>query len=65
MTITMTPAYGRDYKSAKAAKESWYGGDDWIINDITNRWDGKPATRKELNETVKLRYDGLKKVIVV
>lgn len=62
--ITMTPAYGRDYKSAKAAKESWYGGDDWIINDITSRWDGKPATHKELDETVKLRYDGLKKVIV-
>lgn len=63
-SITMTPAYGRDYKSAKAAKESWYGGDDWIINDISNPYDGKPATRKELDQTVRLRYDKLKKVIV-
>lgn len=62
--ITMTPAYGRDYKSAKAAKESWYGGADWIINDITSRWDGKPVTFKELNETVKLRYNKLTRVIV-
>lgn len=65
MTITMTPAYGRDYKSAKAAKASYYAGEDWIINDVTNRWDGKPATYKEMNITVKLRYDKLRKVIVV
>ena len=62
MTITMTPAYGREYKSAKAAKASWYAGDDWIINDITSRWDGKPATHKEIDQQVKLRFYGLRKV---
>ena len=64
MSITMTPAYGRDYKTAKAAKASWYAGDDWIINDVTNRWDGKPANRSDITETVKLRFDELRKVCV-
>ena len=62
MSITMTPAYGRDYKTAKAAKESWYGGDDWIVNDLTNRWDGKPASYRDIPEMVRLRFDDLKKV---
>ncbi len=64
MSITMTPAYGRDYKSAKAAKESWYAGDDWIVNDLTCKWDGKPANSKDVTETVKLRFNNLTKVCV-
>lgn len=31
MHITLTPAYGRDYKSAAAAVEAWELGKDFII----------------------------------
>ncbi len=67
--MTLTPAYGRDYKTADAAKTSWYRGDDWIIADISSRWSGKPVNRSQLLEsgedvTVKLRYADLKKVCV-
>ncbi len=60
--ITMTPAYGRDYKSINAAKKSWHSGEDWIINDISSRWDGKPANCNDIKTTVKLRFSKLTKV---
>lgn len=28
--LTVTPAYGRDYKSLKAAKEDWQDGKDFV-----------------------------------
>ena len=63
--ITLTPAYGRDYSSKKAALADL--DKDWIINDISSRWDGKPCTpRRDLaGETVKVRYDKLLKVMVI
>lgn len=30
----LLPAYGRDYKTAKEAKESFNRGDDWIISSM-------------------------------
>ena len=32
---TLTPAYGRDYKSGKAAIQDYKDGKDFILNDIT------------------------------
>ena len=40
---TLTPAYGRDYHSATAAKGDFLDGRDFILNDITSPWDGKPC----------------------
>jgi hypothetical protein len=61
--MTLTPAYGRDYKSKKAVLADWEAGKDFIIADITSRWDGKPANKSDLaGETVMLRYDGLRKI---
>ncbi len=40
---TLVPAYGRDYKSKKAAFDDFEAGKDFIIADITSRWDGKLA----------------------
>lgn len=31
MFLTVSPAYGRDYKSGKAAKEDWNADKDFII----------------------------------
>ena len=63
--ITLTPAYGRDYKSKAAVLIDWNKGLDFIINDISSPWDGKPCNRQDLkNETVKFRYSRLTKVFV-
>ena len=66
--ITLTPAYGRDYKSKRAALEAFEEGYDFIINDITHQYDGKPATKSQLvangERQVKIRYNKLLRVFV-
>jgi hypothetical protein len=32
--LSAIPAYGRDYKSAKAVREDWKAGKDFLIQDI-------------------------------
>lgn len=48
---TLTPAYGRDYHSAKAAREAFNSGKDFILNDLftcsTGISGGAAATCKE------------------
>jgi hypothetical protein len=66
MMPTMTPAYGRDYKTAKAALADWNAGKDWIIADIAHPASGRYANKEQLTgERVMLRFDGLRKVAVV
>jgi hypothetical protein len=65
---TVVPAYGRDYKTAKAAKEAWKAGKDFIISDFFSPWDGKPinitdARRDGMGE-VNIRFWRLTKVTV-
>lgn len=56
-TITLTPAYGRDYKSAKAAKEDLLSGKDFLINDITHPFCGKYCSVRDLvKEGVDIAY---------
>ena len=56
---TLTPAYGRDYKSAAAAVASLEAGKDWI-----NQPAGKPCGLRDLTPgvPVTLRYGNLRKV---
>ena len=60
ITPTLTPAYGRDYKSIKEVEKAFYDNKDFIFNDITSPWDGKPCNRTSLIEAgvlnVKVRY---------
>lgn len=67
MRLNLVPAYGRDYKSAKAVKDDWNGGRDFIIKDISSRWDGKAVNKPQLsnNDTVTIRYNKLTKVVVI
>ena len=65
MTITLTPAYGRDYKTAKAAKADFAAGKDFIIANFNHPYSGKPCNREQLpGHTVNLRFDSLRKVCV-
>ncbi len=62
--MTLTPAYGRDYKFKAAAVKDWANGKDFIINDITSQWDGKPTSIRDWppEDVVYLRYYKLRKV---
>jgi hypothetical protein len=59
--MTLTPAYGKDFKYAKDAVASWKKGDDWIIADITSPWDGKPCSIRDAASLgpVMLRFNKL------
>jgi len=66
---TLTPAYGRDYKSQKEVLADFNGGKDFIFNDITSLDDGRYVTKTGLERTsvrsVQIRYGKLRKVMVV
>lgn len=62
---TVTPAYGKDYKSQKEVKEAWARGDDFkdartglymSIRDVAN----EPA-----DVHIEVRYANLRKVVIV
>jgi hypothetical protein len=67
MFKTLIPAYGRDYKSAKAAKECFLGGNDWIIADISDPYDGKPCSIRDFESGtgITLRYKQLRSLTTV
>jgi hypothetical protein len=61
---TITPAYGRDYKSAKAAKADWEAGKDFRISDLFHPDDGRYVSIHDTspNETWMIRFDRLTKI---
>jgi hypothetical protein len=67
--MTLVPAYGRDYRSAKEAKASFLAGEDWQIADISSPDDGRYVSHRELKESgkgfVNLRYQKLTRIAVV
>jgi hypothetical protein len=66
MTITLTPAYGQDYKSKAEALADFNADKDFILNDFSSHWDGKPVNRSQLvGRTVKIRYASGRRVFVV
>ena len=56
---SLTPAYGRDYKTSATIKADFEAGKDFIFNKIVSRYDGKPCSIHDMKigETVKLRYN--------
>ena len=66
---TVTPAFGRDYTSAKAAKADWEAGKDFILRDMSSRWDGKPINLEDAKGAgyteVNIRFANNAKLVVV
>ncbi len=67
--ITIVPAYGRDYKSSKAAKEDYFADIDFLLRTY-GREDGRPINRSQILESypqydVNIRYRSLRSVCVV
>ena len=66
--MTVTPAYGRDYKSGKDAKAAWNSGKDLIVQDITSRYDGKPINKQDADGAgikIMIRYNSLRGIVKV
>ena len=64
--LTVSPAYGRDYKNAKAVKADWFAGKDFIIQQIGHPYDQKPMGIGEVSgETIIIRYNRLTKTIII
>lgn len=69
MYLTLTPAYGRDYKSKAQIEADWNAGKDFIVTDISSRWDGKPINKEDALRdgihVVNVRYQKNRKVHVM
>lgn len=67
--LTISPAYGRDYKSIKAVKSDFDEGKDFIIENIENKWCGKPCNKNDLKKLkikiVLIRYSNRRKITEV
>lgn len=64
--MTVTPAYGRDYKSAKAALADWEAGKDFVIADFFSGNDGRYISNADCaGENIMIRYDRLTKIVPV
>jgi len=63
----LTPAYGRDYKSAKAVEKDFLNGKDFIFNKVSSRYTGKPCSIRdaEAGDRVELRYDKMRKLTTI
>ena len=62
--MTVTPAYGRDYKSAKAAREAWAAGHDFVIAAPLEE-SGRYVNRDDYSGSVTIRYGSLRKVTII
>ena len=67
--MTLSPAYGRDYKSKKEILQSLADGKDFVIADISSPWDGSYVNAPQLiaagKFSVNVRYKQLRSVCVV
>ena len=68
MSITVIPAYGRDYTSAKAAIADWNAGKDFIVASMHSPYAGKYVNRDDAAREmlqVMIRYAKLTKITEV
>jgi len=65
--VTLTPAYGRDYKSSQAVKADFESNKDFVFNNIMSPYDGKFCSKSQFSEgtILHLRYNQNRDVIVL
>lgn len=65
--LTLVPAFGRDYKSAKAVKADWDAGKDFLIAQYLHPYDGKYINKPQhpAGTTIQIRYDKRTKMCVI
>ncbi len=63
--MTVTPAYGRDYKSKAAALADWDAGKDFIISTTGQSVNKPNVARYSPGEEVRIRFNKLRSVVIV
>lgn len=68
--LTLTPAYGRDYKSKKAVIEDWNSGKDFVIANMFHPDDGRYCNKEDIvkdgkENSVSIRYKRLTQICVI
>ncbi len=68
--FTVSPAYGREYKTAAAAKSDWLANKDFIVQDFFSKWDGKSINWEQAalaypGASVQIRFCGMRKQTVM
>lgn len=67
-TVTVIPAYGRDYKSAAAVRADYEAGKDFIVQDMFSGYDGSAVNKEDaVREGIqlKVRYQRLTKAVII
>ena len=61
MYLTLTPAYGRDYKSGKEVQADWDAGKDFVINNAFSPDDGRYINKTDAKPgmVLNIRYKRL------
>lgn len=66
---TVIPAYGRDYRNKAQAIADWEAGKDFILQDISSPWDGKPINKEDAVRAgfreVNIRFKNMRQIAVV
>ncbi len=65
--FALVPAYGRDYKSAKAVKADWEAGKDFQINMFMSPEDGRYINKEDAPKGARLtvRYNRNTQIMVI
>lgn len=67
--LNIIPNRARDYTSLAALIEDLATGRDFIVADVSSRWDGKPCNVHDLrragHKDVSVRYDKLSRKAIV
>lgn len=65
--ITITPAYGRDYKLKKEVLADWNAGKDFRVNTFGHPHDGRYLNKNDAPQgaVINVRYKNLTQVCVI
>jgi len=68
-SITVVPAYRRDYKSKKAVEAAWKANKDFLIQDITSPHDGRYINLSDAKRAgismVKVYYNNMRNATMI
>ena len=68
MGLTLIPALGRDYKSAKEVQEAWDAGKDFIVSNMFSPDDGRYINKEDAEKTggtFNIRYKKMTQIKVI
>lgn len=65
--ITLTPAYGRDYRSGKEVREAFNSGRDFVVASVSSPWCGCYVNKPQLSsgDTVTIYFNRKTKFVVI